>query len=165
MSELPFSIPQNKQELLILYRESREKFASLWQGLPEDALVCRPGPKPDWSVKDTIAHICWWESFALSRITILTSGQKLNLLSDFDSLNAKVFEQYRDMPLDKVVLMFEANHAQIEALIDSMSFAEWVDENRPNFEGQSLMRMLGGNTFGHYYEHFEELEAYREQFS
>lgn len=163
MSELPFKIPETKQELLTLFRQSREKFASLWQGLPEEALTCRPGPKPDWSVKDTIAHICWWESFALSRITILAAGETLHLLSDYDTLNQKVFEQYREMPLENVVLMFEANQTQIEAMIDSMSFAEWADEQRPNFSGQSLMRMLGGNTFGHYYEHFEDLQAYRQK--
>jgi hypothetical protein len=59
--------------------------------------------------------------------------------------------------------MFEANQSQIETLIDALSFEEWIDENRPNFEGQSLMRMLGGNTFGHYHEHLEELRAYRDQ--
>ena len=163
MSELPFEIPQNKQELKTLFLETRQMFAVLWEGLSEEALTCRPGPKPDWSVKDTIAHVCWWESFALNRITILAIGEKLHLLNDFDSLNEQVFEQYREMPLDKVILMFEANHAQIETLIDALSFDEWIDEHRPNFEGQSLMRMLGGNTFGHYYEHLDDLQAYREQ--
>jgi len=163
MSELPFDIPRNKQELKALFLESRQKFADLWEGLSAEALICRPGPKPDWSVKDTIAHVCWWESFAIIRITILAAGEKLHLLSDYDSLNQQVFEQFREMPLEKVVMMFEANQAQIESLIDMLSFEEWIDEHRPNFEGQSLMRMLGGNSFGHYYEHFEDLQLYQEQ--
>lgn len=163
MSELPFEIPQNKQELLALFLDTRQNFASLWEGLSEEALTRRPGPNPEWSVKDMIAHICWWESFALSRITILASGEKLHFLSDFDALNKQVFEQYRQMPFEKVKLMFDANQAQVEGMIDTLSFEEWTDETRPNFEGQSLMRMLGGNTFGHYFEHMDELQAYREQ--
>jgi len=163
MSELPFEIPQNKAELKILYLETRQKLAALWEGLSEDALTQRPGPKPDWSVKDTIAHLCWWESFALSRITILAAGEKLHLLSNFDALNSQVFDLYREMPLDRVLMMFNANQAQVEAMIDALSFEEWIDEHRPNFKGQSLMRMLGGNTFGHYYEHLNDLQNYREQ--
>ena len=45
---------------------------------------------------------------------------------------------------------------------DKQMIEEWVDESRPNFKGQSLMRMLGGNTFGHYYEHMIDLRAYRQ---
>lgn len=163
MSELPFSIPTNKQELLDLFRESRVMFAASWEGLPEEALTRRPGPKPDWSVKDTIAHICFWESFSLSRITILAAGQKLHLIDDFDALNQRVFELYQDIPLAAVLAMFSANQAQIEGLIAALSFEEWVDETRPNFKGHSLMRMLGGNTFGHYYEHIDDLNTYRER--
>jgi len=164
MSELPFEIPQNKQELMQLFIETREKFVAAWEGLPEEALERRPGPNPDWSVKDLLAHICWWESFALSRITILAAGEKLHLLSDFDALNQQVFEQFRQMPFAQVELMFKANQPQIEVLIEALSFEEWTDENRPNFKGQQLMFMLGGNTFGHYFEHLDDLLAYREQF-
>ena len=164
MSELPFEIPQNKQELKQLFVETREKFAATWMGLPQEALEQRPGPSADWSVKDLVAHICWWESFALSRITILAAGEKLHLLSDFDALNRQVFEQYREMPFEQVELMFRANQSQIIALIESLSFEEWIDENRPNFEGQSLGRLLGGNTFGHYFEHLDDLRAYQERY-
>ena len=163
MSELPFEFPKNKQELKTLFLETRQNFASLWEGLSEEVMTRRPGPNPDWSVKDMVAHICWWESFALSRITILAAGEKLHLLSDYDALNNRVFSLYRDMPLDTLLAVFHANQAQIEGLIDALSFEEWVDENRPNFKGQSLMRILGGNTFGHYYEHMNDLQAYRQK--
>jgi hypothetical protein len=162
MSELPFETPKNNQELKSLFLETRKKFATHWDGLSEEAMTRRPGPSPDWSVKDMVAHVCWWESFALSRITILAAGEKLHLLNDYDALNNMVFSQYKDMPLDTVLGVFYANQAQIEGLIDTLSFEEWVDESRPNFKGQSLMRMLGGNTFGHYYENMIDLRAYRQ---
>ena len=162
MSELPFEIPNNNQELKSLFLETRKKFAAQWEGLSEEAMTHRPGPSPDWSVKDMVAHICWWESFALSRITILAAGEKLHLLNDYDSLNYKVFSLYRDMPLETILAVFDANQAQIEGLIDALSFEEWVDESRPNFKGQSLFGMLGGNTFGHYYEHMNDLQVYQQ---
>lgn len=163
MSELPFEIPTNLEELRKLFFETRSMFASMWEGLPEEAILRRPGPIPEWSVKDIIVHICFWESFAISRITILAAGLKLHLISDFDTLNQQAFEQFRDLPLTDALDMFKANEAQIAALIDSLSFEEWVDEERENFRGQSLLRMLGGNTFGHYYDHIDDLRAYREK--
>ena len=165
MSEfkLPFSIPTNKEELRTLFLETRALFAATWEGLPEEALTRRPGPMPGWSVKDMIAHICFWESFSLSRITILAAGEKLHWISDFDTLNQQVFDLYQDIPLDTVLGMFAANQAQIEGLINALSFEAWTDETPENYNGQSLMRKLGGNTFGHYYEHLDDLNAYREQ--
>lgn len=162
--ELPFSIPTNLDELHTLFLETRAMLAETWAGLPAEAMTCRPGPKPDWSVKDTIAHLCFWESFSLSRITILAAGEKLHLISDYDTLNQQVFDLYKDMPLDTVLGIWAANQPQIEGMIGMLTFAEWEDETRPNFKDQSLMRMLGGNTFGHYYEHLDDLKSYKEKF-
>jgi hypothetical protein len=163
MSELPFDIPQNNQELKTLFLETRQKFVSLWQGLSHEALTCRPGPKPDWSVKDTIAHIYWWEIFAISRIVVLDARQEVKFLDDYNWVNEKVFSMYQDMPLETVLALFAANQAQIESLMDAFSFEEWTDETRPNFQGESFMRLIGANTFGHYFEHMDDLQAYREK--
>ncbi|MGD2027982.1 MAG: ClbS/DfsB family four-helix bundle protein [Anaerolineales bacterium] len=164
MSELPFDVPTNKAELRSLVLVTREKFASMWKGLPEEAMTRRPGPTEVWSVKDIIAHICFWESFAISRITILAAGEKLYLLTNFDALNKQAHDQFHNLPLEAVFAMFESNLPQIEALIDAISFEEWADETRENFfKGHSLMRMLGGNTFGHYFEHMDDLKAFREK--
>ena len=48
-------------DLLARAGSERADLAALWQGLNREQMTRRPGPQPDWSVKDLIAHITWWE--------------------------------------------------------------------------------------------------------
>ena len=163
MSELPFEIPADRDSLLRLLRETREKLAALWNDLSEEAITRRPGPHPEWSVKNIISHICWWEAFAIARIPVLAAGLEITPVEDYDKLNAEVDRQIQEMPLETALAQFEANGKVLAHLIGQFSFEEWADEARPNFKGRSLMYLLGANTFGHYYDHFPDLEAYREK--
>lgn len=162
MSELPFEIPTNKQELIQLFLESRTALSLLWAGVSEADMVRRPGPHPEWSVKDLIAHICWWETFALVRVPVVAAGQAVALIEEFDAVNAQVDAYARGLSLEAALAQFAANEKLILGLIDRYSFAEWEAEDRENYPRQSLLRLLGGNTFGHYYEHIPGLQAYRE---
>ena len=161
MSELPFEIPTNKDELIQLFLDTRKKLAAQWDGVSEADLVRRPGPHPEWSVKDMIAHICWWETFALVRIPVVAAGLPVALIDDFDALNAQVDDWVRTLSLDVVLEHFRVNEKLILSIIERYSFEEWADETRPNYSAGSLMRLLGGNSFGHYYDHIPDLQAYR----
>ncbi len=163
MSELPFEIPTNQTELAQLFTETRKLLSSQWDGVSEEDMVQRPGPHPEWSVKDMIAHICWWETFALVRIPIVAAGLPVALIEDFDALNAQVDEWVRTLPLETVLDQFKANETLILSMIEHYSFEQWADESRPNYSAGSLMRLLGGNTFGHYYDHIPDLQAYRQR--
>lgn len=163
MSELPFEIPTNQAELVKLFLESRTALALLWAGLSEEEMTRRPGPHPEWSVKDMIAHICWWENFALVRVPMIVAGQAVVMIEEFDAVNQQVEAYGRGLSLEAVLAQFAANEALILGMIEHFSFEEWADETRPNYEGITLMRLLGGNTFGHYYDHIPDLMAYREQ--
>ena len=163
MSDLPFEIPTDVDGIRTLFLETREKLAASWEGLPEELMIQRPGPHPEWSVKDIIAHLCWWENFAIVRLAVLAAGLEINPVKDFDRLNKEVDAEVSSLPLEAVLAQFEANHHQFLNLIDHFSFEEWADETRPNFEGMAFMFLLGGNTFGHYLEHLPDLTAFREK--
>lgn len=163
MSELPFEIPTDVDGIRKLFLETREKLTATWDGLSEEAMVQRPGPHPEWSVKDIIAHLCWWENFAIARIAVLAAGLEITPIVDFDRLNKQVDAIIVSLPLDAVLAQFKAHKHQFLNLIDYFSFEEWSDETRPNFEGKALMFLLGANTFGHYYEHIADLSAYKEK--
>lgn len=161
MSELPFAIPTNKAELRDLFLSTRHQLAGTWEGLSEESMTRRPGPHPEWSVKDIIAHVCWWETFALVRLGVLGAGLEIKPVEDYDRLNRQVDAIIQTLPLEAVLAQFEANQANILNVIDHFSFEDWIDENRPNFPGRSFMYLLGANTFGHYHEHLADLTAYR----
>ena len=163
MSELPFDIPTDVAGIRKLFLETRAKLAASWEGLPDELMLQRPGPHPEWSVKDIIAHLCWWETFAISRIAVIAAGLEVVSIKEFDHLNKLVDEIVSSLPLDAVLAQFETHEKEFLNLFDHFSFEEWADENRPNFKGMSLMVLLGANTFGHYYEHIPDLTAFRDK--
>ena len=165
MSELPFEIPTNKEELRNLFLQTRALLISLWEGFSNELMLQRPGPHPQWSVKDIIAHISWWEDFAIVRIPMLAAGIQVARIEDFDAVNAQVDAIVSTLPLQAVLDHFAANEARILTLIDQFSFEEWTDEDRPNYQGLSFMFLLRANSFGHYYDHIPDLTAFREKHS
>ena len=162
MSELPFEIPSNVDSIRKLFLDTRKQLVDTWEGLSEEVIIRRPGPHPEWSVKDIIAHICWWENFAIIRIAVLAAGLEITLVKDFDRLNAEVDAINASLPLDTVLAQFSVNQSLILNLIERLSFEEWANTNRPNFEGKTFLSLLGANTFGHYYEHLADLSAFKQ---
>lgn len=162
-NDLPFDIPTNLQEIRSLFLETREMLEFQWAGLSHSAMTLRPGPHPEWSVKDIIAHLCWWETFAISRVAVIAAGLEIKSIENFDALNKQVDEIVVGMPLEVVLQVFEANKKQILHLIDQFTFDQWADQTRSNYPNFSLMALLGANTFGHYHEHMPDLQAFREK--
>jgi hypothetical protein len=151
-------------DLLDRIHQDLEALAALWGGLTEEQMVRRPGPQEDWSVKDLIAHITWWESFILERVIDLINRAKSEPAEHQDVLNARVYEQHKDTSLAKVLVAFDANWQKLEALISSLN-----DEqiNTPayyrTYDGVALLPILGAGTFSHYPSHTIDLNAYVER--
>ena len=152
------------QNLLDRIHKDREALAALWGGLTEEQMVRRPGPQEDWSVKDLIAHITWWESFILARVTDLINGAKSEPAAPQDVLNKRAYEQSRDSPLAEVLAAFGANWPQLEALISSLDDEQL---NTPayyrTYDGVALLQILGAGTISHYPSHMTDLRAYVER--
>lgn len=150
--------------LLTRIHNDRAALAALWGRLTEAQMLRRPGPQADWSMKDLIAHITWWESFILERVINLMNGAPSTPAENHDVLNARAFEQHKDHPLTDVLLAFQANGPKLDALIGSLT-----DEqiNTPTcyrtYDGVALLPILGAGTFSHYPNHLSELRSYVER--
>ncbi len=148
-------------DLLDRIRQGRAALAMLWGSLTAEQMVRRPGPQEDWSVKDLVAHIAWWESFILERVTDLINGARSEPAEHHDVLNARAYAQHKDSSLTAVLAAFDANWPRLEALIASLS-----DEqiNTPayyrTYDGVALLPILGAGTFSHYPSHMTDLRAY-----
>lgn len=149
--------------LLDRIQEDREALAALWRGLTHEQMVRRPGPQEDWSVKDLIAHVAWWENFILQCVVDLINGARPQPTEDQDGLNARVYEQHRDRPLVEVLAGFDANWPRLEVLISSLNDRQL---NTPAYyrthDGVALLRVLRAGTIGHYPDHLPDLRAYVE---
>jgi len=157
----PYMAPR---DLLDRIRKDREALAALWSGLTKEQMIRRPGPQEDWSVKDLIAHITWWESFILERVTDLMGGARSEPAEHQDVLNARVYEQQEDSPLAEVLAAFDANWPKLEALISPLNDEQLnTPAYYPTYDGIALLPILKAGTVSHYSAHMTDLLAYLER--
>ena len=150
-------------DLLDRARRERAELEALWLALDNDEMTRRPGPQPDWSVKDVIAHITWWESAMTNWVSRALTGEMLARTETPDEINARVFADNRDMPLETVLAAFEASFPPLEALLNRLTDDEINDAEVCDIRGMPLLNFIVGNTFAHYADHIDDLRAYVER--
>ncbi len=147
-------------EFLDVSKTARASIARLWLTLSPQEMQAIPGPQADWSVKDLISHLLWWENYAITRLMLLAAGGQVAALRDFDALNHQVFLAHRDLPLDWVLQEWERNWQRLEAFARTHSDTSFNDASHDPQNERSPYRLLGGNTVGHYMDHQPDLEQY-----
>lgn len=151
-------------DLLERIQTDRSSFASLWENLSDTQMTERPGPQNDWSVKDLIAHIVWWENTVMSRVKNILAGKDATRSETIDEINERVFQENKDRELSIILSEFNANLPKLESLISRLSDEQINDPNLVNIKDRALRDYLIGDTFGHYDMHREDLQHFVESF-
>jgi hypothetical protein len=118
-----------------------------------------------WSVKDILAHITFWERLALDRLFAARDNKPMQIELvgswDVDQLNAHVYGENKDRPLEDVLADARSVHKEIMDFLES-SEAGFVEGPLPFdwAEGYPLWKFVDDNTSGHYKEHRETLEVW-----
>lgn len=133
-------------------RAEHARLEALLANFSDEELV-QPGRFGEWSVKDMLAHITFWEQ----RLIAYVNGAKESLVQPdedeqaaIDRINAEALATNRARPLAEVRAAFEESYRQTLALAESLSVEDLADE--------VLYNLLAGDTFEHYREHIEMLE-------
>ncbi|MEO7001207.1 MAG: ClbS/DfsB family four-helix bundle protein [Ktedonobacterales bacterium] len=150
--------PTRKSEILDQIRATHQLLEALLADL-DAARMTQPGVNGEWSVKDMLAHIAWWERH---RVRSLRSGSDdsyvegvdLGVDADTDRVNAEVFAAYHDRSLADVRAEFDAAHSEALATIEAMSDDELALDD--------VYEAIAWDTFRHYPEHTAMLTAWLE---
>lgn len=130
-----------------------------WAGLNEEQLL-EPGVTGAWSVRDILAHVTTWEQEALAGLAVIRRGERLPryraVYGGIDAFNALTTERKRELTLAEVLAQLEATHAELLALLNTLSDAETASDTR-------LYRRLRNDTWAHYPEHARAIRAWREK--
>jgi len=144
--------PDDRSSIAERIRAEHGRLEALLADFSAEELV-QPGRFGEWSVKDMLAHITFWEQ----RLIAYVNGAKESLVQPdedesvaIDRINAEVLAANRDRPLAEVRAAFDASYQQALALAESLSAEDLADE--------VLYGLLAGDTFEHYCEHIEMLE-------
>lgn len=126
----------------------------------------------DWSARDLLAHIAFWEELALEAASEWRAGQVPAIETVFrekrvDELNAANQQRSRELSPAAVRQRAAAAHQALRLLVNEMAPAEWTAKAPYKTEKrESLEMMLGAITggpkrgFGHAFAHLPDLEAY-----
>jgi hypothetical protein len=165
----------SRRQALGTLDEGNSRVQTLFDGLGDDDMI-RPNSigGGEWSAKDLIGHLAFWEEIALVTLDAWVRGEEPPIEATFtagsvDDLNAWNHSRKRSWGLDRVRSESRETHETLVAAIQSLSDEQWAAP-RP-FEGDAredlgseLGGVLGapGRPFGHAFAHLPDLEAFVE---
>ena len=133
-------------------------FEASYAGLAP-AHMLLPGVTGQWSVRDLIAHVTWWEEEALTHLPHIATGGRAPRYSQayggIDAFNALRTEERRGLSLDEVLAQHDAVHARLLEYVRSAPEALILRET-------PFRRRLRLDTYGHYPIHARAIRRWRE---
>jgi hypothetical protein len=151
--------PSGKAEIINRVRASHAELVSALQRFTLDKMTL-PGVNGEWTIKDMLAHVTWWEKHLLRRlrsghddvydgVTDVAEGRRRT-----DEANARILAEHRDQPLPAALDDFDASYAATLAYIEAMPADDLARED--------IAEPVGFDTYGHYPEHTQMLEKWRQ---
>ncbi|HEU0001150.1 MAG TPA: ClbS/DfsB family four-helix bundle protein [Ktedonobacteraceae bacterium] len=154
----------NKTAFINALIESRAQWDALISQIDEQTMLV-PGVEGDWSVKDIIAHIMWYEleMVPLMQTRTFTGSELWNLPQD--ERNEAIYQHYRDHPLHEIISQEQRAYAQALAAAKTLSDEELNDPHRfKDMPGDWIpWQILAGNSFTHYPDHIASIRTWLAQ--
>jgi len=121
----------------------------------------------DWSAKDLLAHVAFWEELALQALDTWRAGE-LPPRYDADTVNARNYEASRGASMEAVEARYHEAHSRLMQELGTVSAEEWGVRRSREGREFSVGELLGGITggsgpFNHVEAHLPDLRAYVER--
>jgi len=158
---------QTKAELISQVESSRSELVQLLDGI---SVIdkCRARTCGEWSIKDVMAHITFWERSVSTWYQAGVEGKTVDAPApgfgwdQIDQLNQSVYETHQADPLKAVQATFERSFAEVTTLINSMRETELFEKHQYAWLGEFiLVELVLNNTVDHYREHHESILAWK----
>ena len=156
----------NKKELIANISAERGKYAVLLDQISDEQVV-EPKTIDQWSVKDVVVHLTMWEAELIKTLFTASKGTKPNSLvfaEDFDPINQKWYETFKDRPLEYVIQDFDGVHKQIIKQIDGFSETDLFTPGNYNWLGNhTLAGLIEDICVAHEEHHLNGLQEWWEK--
>jgi hypothetical protein len=148
-----------KQQLLDKLEQSWTSFKESYAGLTNEQMI-ESGVTGDWSVKDILAHVSWWEDEALKYLPYILQGSRPPrysvLYGGIDAFNAQMTELKRGLSLAEVRKLMEETHLKLVEYLSDVPEEQFSSETR-------FRRRLRLDTYSHYPIHTRAILEWRER--
>ena len=150
----------NKTQLLKQLDKRWAEFNASYAGL-SNSQITESGVTGDWSVKDIIAHITWWEEEALKHLPLINEGGRPRTYAaeygGIDAFNALMTEQKQRLSLPEVLKQRDETHRRLITYIENAPEHQFTSDTR-------FRRRLRLDTYNHYRKHAKAISEWRDQF-
>jgi len=135
-----------KQQVIDKLEQAWAAFQQSYAGLTDEQMVA-PGVTGDWSVKDLLAHVSWWEEEALKHLPHILQGKRPPRYSvvygGIDAFNAQMTELKARLSLAEVLSQLDQTHQRLINYLHSAS----KNYSPPR---RASVRRLRLDTYSHY---------------
>ena len=149
----------NRQQLLQKVDQAWAQIKESYAGL-SDSQLTEPDVMGDWSVKDILAHVTWWEEEALKHLPlIIKEGRPPRYSTQYggiDAFNALMTERRQDLSLADVLQQQEETHRRLIDYLQSAPEEQFTQETR-------FRHRLRLDTYSHYAQHAKAIREWRER--
>jgi hypothetical protein len=148
-----------KEQLLKKLGVAWDDFVRSYEGMSERQ-IREPGVTGNWSVKDIIAHVTWWEREAIKHLPLILNGGRPQRYSvkygGIDAFNALMTEKKKSLSMAAVLAEQKETHRELIELIEKIPYEEFVTETR-------VRRRIRLDCYGHYPIHARAIRRWRER--
>lgn len=154
----------DKEGWLHLIRSERGAWESTLAEVGKERMEV-PGVVGDWSVKDILAHVTFWEGSSARHLEAALRGEppaptKYKGL-ETDEINDRVYRENRDRPLAEILEWSEDTHRRLVSAIEALPVEHLAEPGRYTWlEGQPLWEVVPGNSYDHYPEHIASIREW-----
>lgn len=126
----------------------------------DDEVLLIPGVCGDWSIRDLIAHVTWWDQESIDHLPITLAYGRLPRYSQqyggIDAFNALKTHEKASLSLDEVRAEAASTHQCLLDYLLGLDAEEWVGNER-------FRRRLKLDTWSHYPIHAADIRAWRDE--
>jgi uncharacterized damage-inducible protein DinB len=124
------------------------------------AQMNQPGAVGTWSVKDVLAHIAFWERYAVNIIRAIKRGETpvLDVEDSTESRNAGVVAQYYLASIGAVMADWQQAHEELIEQVLDLSAADLNEPARFAWSAdRTLHQRIAANSYAHQREHIDQI--------
>ena len=157
-----------KDELIEALEDSREELMDLLDGLSDETLLTA-GVVGEWSIKDILAHLAFWEGQMVTLLFQAQRGMEKPSTVHFgkesvDAINARWYEQAQTRELAMVLNDFIGVRKQTIRRVKELSSSDLNDPKRyPWMNGVPLVELILSDTLEHEEEHADQIGEWLDQ--
>ena len=156
--------PMSKADLLAAMETGHQDWQVLLATVGE-ARMYTPGAQGDWSVKDIVAHVAWYEReiAGVMRAHALVGSEHWNLGTH--ARNELLAAATRDQPAAVALAAEQTAYAELAAAVAALDEADLTDAGRFRDmpAGWQPWTLVAENSYLHYPEHIQAIRAWIER--